>query len=94
VQDSEATGTNWWIYEEFTGSLSPTAERVEPHFRMLKYRPDFPKNFTSFEDAHAPNGRVDQPAEGGDSYGTVIPETFCLRKVDKRRIESGCLQRC
>jgi putative transposase len=25
----------------------------ESHFRTLKYRPDFPKNFGSFEDAHA-----------------------------------------
>jgi len=29
-QDSGATGTKWWIYEELTGSRSPTAERVEP----------------------------------------------------------------
>ncbi len=25
----------------------------ESHFRTLKYRPDFPKNFGCFEDAHA-----------------------------------------
>jgi putative transposase len=29
----------------------------ESHFRTLKYRPDFPKNFGSFEDAHAHCGR-------------------------------------
>ncbi len=29
----------------------------ESHFRTLKYRPDFPKTFGSFEDAHAHCGR-------------------------------------
>lgn len=29
----------------------------ESHFRTLKYRPDFPKSFGSFEDAHAHCGR-------------------------------------
>ena len=29
----------------------------ESHFRTLKYRPDFPKIFGSFEDAHAHCGR-------------------------------------
>ena len=29
----------------------------ESHFRTLKYRPDFPQNFGSFEDAHAHCGR-------------------------------------
>ncbi len=30
---------------------------IESHFRTLKYRPDFPKRFGSFEDAHAHCGR-------------------------------------
>ena len=30
---------------------------IESHFRTLKYRPDFPKTFGSFEDAHAHCGR-------------------------------------
>jgi putative transposase len=30
---------------------------IESHFRTFKYRPDFPKNFGSFEDAHAHCGR-------------------------------------
>jgi putative transposase len=30
---------------------------IESHFRTLKYRPDFPRNFGSFEDAHAHCGR-------------------------------------
>jgi putative transposase len=30
---------------------------IESHFRTLKYRPDFPKMFGSFEDAHAHCGR-------------------------------------
>ncbi len=30
---------------------------LESHFRTLKYRPDFPKRFGSFEDAHAHCGR-------------------------------------
>ena len=41
----------------------------ESHFRTLKYRPDFPKVFGSFEDAHAHCGRFfdwynDEPALG------------------------------
>jgi putative transposase len=30
---------------------------IESHFRTFKYRPDFPKSFGSFEDAHAHCGR-------------------------------------
>ena len=32
-----------------------------------------------------PDRRVDQPAEGGPRYDTVIPQGICLRKVDTRR---------
>jgi len=54
---------------------------IESHFRTLKYRPDFPKSFGSFEDAHDHCGRFfiwynDEHRHSGIGFHTPAMSTM------------------
>ena len=65
---------------------------IESHFRTLKYRPDFPKTFGSFEDAQAHCGRFvdwynDDHRHSGIGYHT--PADVHYRRAEAVRARRG-----
>ena len=70
----------------------------ESHFRTLKYRPDFPKSFGSFEDAHAHCGRFfgwynDDHRHSGIGFHTPADVHYGRAELDPRTARPGAQRR-